>query len=81
VPSLTHSRRVLQQLITYIGLDVHKKTLAVALAMDALTIRVATPDEAMAWNASAASPGACRTSGPTPTRTTTPPTSLSCAST
>jgi hypothetical protein len=26
-----HRRRVLQQLITYIGLDVHKETIAVAV--------------------------------------------------
>ena len=32
MPSLMHRRRVLQQLITYIGLDVHKETMAVALA-------------------------------------------------
>jgi hypothetical protein len=32
VPSLMHRRRVLKQLITYIGLDVHKETIAVALA-------------------------------------------------
>jgi transposase len=32
VPSLMHRRRALKQLITYIGLDVHKETIAVALA-------------------------------------------------
>jgi hypothetical protein len=32
VPSLMHRGRVLQQLITYIGLDVHKEVIAVALA-------------------------------------------------
>ena len=32
VPSLMHRRRALKQLITYIGLDVHKETMAVALA-------------------------------------------------
>ncbi len=32
MPSLMHRRRVLKQLITYIGLDVHKETIAVALA-------------------------------------------------
>src|SRR4051812_6822144 len=32
VPSLMHRRRVLEQLITYVGLDVHKDTIAVAVA-------------------------------------------------
>src|SRR6516165_4070618 len=32
VPSLMHRRRALKHLITYIGLDVHKETIAVALA-------------------------------------------------
>jgi transposase len=32
VPSLMHRRRVLKQPITYVGLDVHKDTIAVALA-------------------------------------------------
>ena len=32
VPSLMHRRRVLEQPITYVGLDVHKDTIAVALA-------------------------------------------------
>ena len=32
MPSLMHRRRALKQLITYIGLDVHKETIAVALA-------------------------------------------------
>jgi transposase len=32
VPSLMHRRRALKQLITYVGLDVHKETIAVALA-------------------------------------------------
>jgi len=32
VPSLMHRRRALKQLITFIGLDVHKETIAVALA-------------------------------------------------
>jgi hypothetical protein len=32
VASLMQRRRVLKQLITYIGLDVHKDTIAVALA-------------------------------------------------
>jgi hypothetical protein len=32
VPSLMHRGRGLQQLITYIGLDVHKEAIAVALA-------------------------------------------------
>jgi hypothetical protein len=32
VPSLMHRRRALKPLITYIGLDVHKETIAVALA-------------------------------------------------
>ena len=32
VPSLMHRRRALKQLITYIGLDVHKETIAVAFA-------------------------------------------------
>ena len=32
MPRLMHRRRVLKQLITYIGLDVHKDTIAVALA-------------------------------------------------
>ena len=32
VPSLMHRRQALKQLITYIGLDVHKETIAVALA-------------------------------------------------
>lgn len=31
MPSLMHRRRVLQQLVTYIGLDVHKETIAVAV--------------------------------------------------
>jgi transposase len=31
-PSLMHRRRVVDQLITYVGLDVHKDTIAVALA-------------------------------------------------
>src|SRR5258708_32196254 len=32
VPSLMHRRPVMEQLITYVGLDVHKDTVAVALA-------------------------------------------------
>jgi hypothetical protein len=32
VPSLMHRRRALKQLISYIGSDVHKETMAVALA-------------------------------------------------
>ncbi|CEF48458.1 unnamed protein product [uncultured bacterium] len=32
VPSLMHGRRVMKQPITYVGLDVHKETIAVALA-------------------------------------------------
>ena len=32
MPSLMHRRRALKQLITYIGLDVHKEAIAVALA-------------------------------------------------
>src|ERR1700687_4470881 len=32
VPSLTHRRRVMGKLITYVGLDVHKETISVALA-------------------------------------------------
>src|SRR3954453_6547498 len=32
VPSLMHRRRVVEQVITYVGLDVHKDTIAVALA-------------------------------------------------
>jgi hypothetical protein len=32
MPSLMQRGRVLKQLITYIGLDVHKDTIAVALA-------------------------------------------------
>ena len=31
-PSLMHRRRVLDESITYVGLDVHKSTIAVALA-------------------------------------------------
>ena len=31
-PSLMHRRRVLDKSITYVGLDVHKDTIAVALA-------------------------------------------------
>jgi hypothetical protein len=31
-PSLLHRRRVVKELITYVGLDVHKDTIAVALA-------------------------------------------------
>src|SRR5277367_6018507 len=31
-PSLMHSRRVMDKRITYVGLDVHKDTIAVALA-------------------------------------------------
>ena len=31
-PSLMHRRRVLKQPITYVGLDVHKDTIAIALA-------------------------------------------------
>src|SRR6476620_227684 len=36
VPSLMHRRRVLKQLITYVGLDVHKDTIAVAVAVSEL---------------------------------------------
>src|SRR5258708_6892792 len=32
VPSLMHRRRVMGKLITYVGLDVHKETISVALA-------------------------------------------------
>jgi transposase len=32
VPNLMHRRRVMKQTITYVGLDVHKETIAVALA-------------------------------------------------
>jgi hypothetical protein len=32
VPSLTHRRRVLGESITYVGLDVHKDGIVVALA-------------------------------------------------
>jgi hypothetical protein len=31
-PSLMHRRRVMDKLITYVGLDVHKDTIAIALA-------------------------------------------------
>src|SRR6516162_2758798 len=36
VPSLTHRRRVLEDRITYVGLDVHKDGIAVALAAGSL---------------------------------------------
>jgi hypothetical protein len=31
VPSLMHRRRVMSKIITYVGLDVHKETIAVAI--------------------------------------------------
>src|SRR5690348_1304192 len=36
VPSLMHRRRVMAKPITYVGLDVHKDTIAVALAASGL---------------------------------------------
>ncbi len=36
VPGLMHRRWVMGKTITYVGLDVHKKTISVALAEDGL---------------------------------------------
>ena len=42
VPSLMHRRRVMEKTITYVGLDVHKEPIAVALAEGGLAPRHAT---------------------------------------